>query len=163
MRYRALALNDKRLAQKYFTQGLLTLFLLVVVIILPFLYYSRGLIAGMGFAEDNAILVSWYLLMFEPIALISSINDFIMSYCISEGVEAQFYRVTYTSLAISCCLMYYLCFVCDYLIEGWMISRAVFFVLTFTGFLGIYRSQTDKETQGFVSLKEASVGYPEFF
>ena len=145
-------MNDKKLAQKYFTQGLLTLFLLAFLLIFPFVLYSREIIAGIGFDKDNARLVSRYLSMFAPITLISCVNDFLMSYCISEGVEAHFHVITYSSLAVSCLLMYFLCFVGEYLVEGWMISRLVFFLLTFIGYFRIYRGKTDKETQGLVTL-----------
>ena len=144
------------------TQGLIVVAVVFLVITMPITLFSEAILTSVGVSESNSVIVGVAMRNCIPMMIISMIADVIRTFCMAQGHESLFGKISlFTTL---------ICFICNYLfivkygmlINGYVFATTICYSINLA--VAIYViSYTEPQTRGLVSWSEAMVGFKEFF
>ena len=144
------------------TQGVIVVLTVFAVVTLPIALFAEPILTTVGISESNAAIVGVSIRNCIPMMIISMMADVVKTFCMAQGHESLFGKISLFSTAI--------CFIGNYifivkmgmLINGYVLSATISYSINFLVALYVVR-HTEPQTRGLVSWSSAMKGFREFF
>lgn len=159
----AIGQQNYYLARKYLTQGLYTLIILNLTIILPIAIFSRGFFIAIGFDVEIAGECSYILRILFGLACLAEVAYLYNSYLFCQGIESSALGLSlFKSIGIPVSTVFFGIY-CGWGFDGWVFSMAIFESANLCLVMRLYFYFSRPECRGLVSLSETFVGFMVFF
>ena len=140
------------------TQGLIVSISVFAGITLPITLFAEPILTALGISESNAAIVGVAMRNCIPMMIISMIADVIKTFCMAQGHESLFGKISLVTTSV-CFLGNYIFIVkMGMMINGYVLAATISFSINLA--VAIYVvGQTEPQTRGLVSWSQAKVGF----
>ena len=118
--------GDLTAVREHFYRGLIIFFLYVAFVFLPIVIFVKQILEAIGISPDVAKEATHYQALLFPIDITRLFGEILVTYMVSQGVEASFGYLTAVSLTIGFGSSYYFGVYKEQYVEGYIIGKAIY-------------------------------------